>query len=389
MKKIIGLSALMAIIMMAVFGCEPQGFEPADDGKVSAISVKEAVYVGTGTPFMQISLKDNETLQLNVVLLPRNAKNQKVTFTHKRTDLMEVSQSGLITAKAVGKDVLTVKSDDGSVAVDYQVDIISHLVKATAIAPSAGEKIIKTGSVFDVASLLDFTPSDVWDKTLVCESDNQAVIAVNDSGVATALKEGEAKLTATTYYTIDGRPISVSFKVKIMDVLVYDLDRKGWSVTPSHSIPVDDAIKNAAGSLIDGDNTTCLSMVKPGKSYNEISKIPDEDAVGFILDMKSELRFNHFRIDHRAGNTVTYLRVWAVRLYGSNDGETYTPLTASDIDIPNVANSAVLTSGNVQIGDGSVVSYRYLKVSYALWDTGSGSTMQISEFNLGLAEAGE
>lgn len=135
---------MMAIIMMAVFGCEPQGFEPADDGKVSAISVKEAVYVGTGTPFMQISLKDNETLQLNVVLLPRNAKNQKVTFTHKRTDLMEVSQSGLITAKAVGKDVLTVKSDDGSVAVDYQVDIISHLVKATAIAPSAGEKIIKT-----------------------------------------------------------------------------------------------------------------------------------------------------------------------------------------------------------------------------------------------------
>lgn len=376
---------MMAIVMMVVFGCEPQGFEPANDGKVLAVSVKEAVYVGTGTPFMQISLKDNETLNLNVVVLPRNAKNQKVTFSHKHPDLMSVSESGLITPKAVGKGVLTVKAGDGDVTVDYQVEIISHLIKATGLALSPGEKIIKTATTFNVADLLVFTPSDVWDKTLICQSSDETVIALTDSG-ATALKEGETNITATTYYTTDGRPITVSFKVKVMDVLVADLDRKGWSVTPSHPIPEDAAIKNAPESLIDGDKATCLSMVKPGKSYGGIT-VPVEDDVYFILDMKSEQRFNHFRIDHRTGNTATIIRVWAVRLYGSNDGETYTPLTDTDIEIPNATYNTILTSGNVQIGDGSIASYRYLKVYYTSWDTGSGSSMQMSEFNLGLAAA--
>lgn len=112
MKKIIYLSVL-AVIML-VSGCDPQGFEPDNDGKVTSIAVKEAVYVSTGTPSMQISFKDNEELQLNVVILPQSAKNQKVTFTNKHPELMTVTETGLLKPKAFGTDTLIVSATDGS-----------------------------------------------------------------------------------------------------------------------------------------------------------------------------------------------------------------------------------------------------------------------------------
>ena len=130
--------AVIAAIMTAA--CSPQGFEPKNDGKVSSIAVKEAVYVSAGTPSMQISLKDNEELQLNVVILPRDAANKKVTFSNKHPELMEVTDAGVIKPKAVGTDTLTVGATDGSgVHTRYVVKIADHKVKATTVVTHSTE----------------------------------------------------------------------------------------------------------------------------------------------------------------------------------------------------------------------------------------------------------
>ncbi|MDR0824216.1 MAG: hypothetical protein LBN74_03930 [Prevotella sp.] len=114
MKKIIYLSTILIIAAMAITGCEPQGFEPENNGKITSISVKEAVYVSTGTPSMQISLKENVQLQLTVAVLPKDAKNQKLIFTNKHPELMEVTDAGLLKPKTVGIDTLIVSATDGS-----------------------------------------------------------------------------------------------------------------------------------------------------------------------------------------------------------------------------------------------------------------------------------
>lgn len=123
-KRLYYLPVLIVVAVMAMTGCDPQGFEAPTDGKVTSIAVKEAVYVSSGTPAMQISLKSNEELQLNVVILPQNAKNKNVTFSNKYPELMDVKENGLITGKAPGTDTLTISATDGSnVSTRFVVDI--------------------------------------------------------------------------------------------------------------------------------------------------------------------------------------------------------------------------------------------------------------------------
>jgi uncharacterized protein YjdB len=89
--------------------------------KVSAIAVKEAIYENG---VMQISLKSNASLQLTPFILPQNAANKTVAFSNKYPGLMDVSASGLITAKAAGIDTLTIRTTDGSgVKVSYKIKI--------------------------------------------------------------------------------------------------------------------------------------------------------------------------------------------------------------------------------------------------------------------------
>lgn len=376
MKKIPYIPALLMLFAhLLTASCNSKD----DHLAVSAIAIREAQYVSADN-VMRITIKDNDSLQLTPFIMPSEAAGVSLTYKNKRPELLSVSQSGLLTAKMVGVDTLAVSTADGGITVSYQVNIISHLIKATGLS-KVEDKIIKTGSSFDVNALVTFIPGDTWDKTLICSSDNEAVVTVGEEGVVTGVKEGEATITLKSYYTADGRPISTSFKVKVMDVLVYDLNRAGWEVSTSHSLPKDDAIKNAPGSLIDGNKATCLSMVKPGKTYDGITVTETED-VFFVLDMKSERRFDHFRIDHRTNNKNVYLRVWKISLYGSHDGASYQTI-AEDVAVPDVKEADILTSGNVRIS-GSVSEYRYLKVRYAEWDTKSGSTMQIAEFTVGV-----
>jgi uncharacterized protein YjdB len=91
---------------------------------VSAVTVKEAKYTNG---IMQISLKDNETLQLTPYILPQNATSKTVVFSNKHPELIEISGSGLITAKSAGIDTLTLRTTDGSgVKVSYKVNITNH-----------------------------------------------------------------------------------------------------------------------------------------------------------------------------------------------------------------------------------------------------------------------
>jgi hypothetical protein len=131
MKKIIlGISLLVAA-GMAVTSCEPKGFEPSKDGKVTAIGVTEATYNST-TKRMEITLPASlDVMPLTVRVWPDNAKNKRVTLVNKHPEYMEATTEiygpdASITRKTneAATDTLTVSATDGSgVYIDYIVKI--------------------------------------------------------------------------------------------------------------------------------------------------------------------------------------------------------------------------------------------------------------------------
>jgi hypothetical protein len=437
MKKISNYLYSTVLLTVAVLtGCEPQGFEPENDGKVTSIAVKEAVYVSTGTPSMQISFKDNTEMQLNVVILPQNAKNTTVTFTNKRPEIMTVTETGLLKPKTFGTDTLIISATDGSgVSTRYIVNIIDHMVKATAINVTAAGRDMKLkvgGNSFDLAAQVTLAPADTWDKTVTYTSNDESIATVDAAGIVSPVTVGN---TTITIRTTDGSNLSTDCIVTVQDLVrrEEDINRTNWTVTTqthngygymwdggTQAAPVTGLPEH----LFDDQTGSYLSLVKPGGSINGVAPPAEGTPPSFIVDMQTAQEFEYVKWSHRNGsytnpagtgsvssNTYTYLRVYGITLEGSNDGQNFTPIAPAE---PAGADATIVWIPQKASYVGSVTSvedapytipvtkstWRYVKVNlvvqsrnygpdkfqhpdYSGNGAASGNTMQVAEFGLG------
>ena len=117
-----------------------------------------------------------------------------------------------------------------------------------------------------------------------------------------------------------------------------------------------------------------MSMVKPGKSYDGITVAANEQ-VFFVIDMQKEVEFDYLSIQHRTSNTNEYLRPYGFSIYGSNNGTEFSSIEENLAGEPSKPEYKLNLPTNVK--------YRYIKVVYSLWDTKTGSTIQLAELNIG------
>ena len=61
-----------------------------------------------------VTLEEGQTLQLTAIVTPSNASNKTVSWSSDNTNVITVSNTGLVIAKAAGKATVTVKAKDGS-----------------------------------------------------------------------------------------------------------------------------------------------------------------------------------------------------------------------------------------------------------------------------------
>jgi hypothetical protein len=375
--------AIGAILCFCLSGCK----DDDDTVKISAISVIEATYTNS---IMQLSLKDNATLQLTPFIMPQDAANKTLTYSNKHKEIMDVSESGLITAKAIGTDTLTVSATDGSdVKVSYRVNITDHKVKATGITVSSDGRNheLKIGSAsFDLAAHVTVTPADTWDKTVTYQSLNEAIVTVTANGIVSPVGVGATVVRITI---TDGSNISTdcNFTVKDLVIRKVDIDRAAWTVTTSVDYNyVPDGTSGLPEHMFDNNAATFLSIVKPGKTYNSLTT-PVDHVLYFIVDMKAKKAFDYIRWNHRAANANNYLRVWGINIAGSNDGITFADIQAN-VEIPTNSRTENIADATTYQIDIPESEYQYVKVTITKWSDNSGGatsggTVQIGEFGLG------
>ncbi len=253
-------------------------------------------------------------------------------------------------------------------------------VSELLLPASLHNQTVGLGQVFDLASLIEVLPENAGNKTLsyTVEGDKDAVSIEN--GILKIEKEGTAtiKVAAT-----DGSGVTTDLKIICSGTEPFIRD--GWSVATSIKYSngngyVTDGSTGKPEDMFDGDASTFLSLVKPGKSYSGYTT-PADHQLYFIIDMGTEQSFNYFTWAHRVGNNSDYLRVWGVSIDGSNNGEDFTEIQ-SNIDIPYANNTDEI---KIEIPEST---YRYIKVKLVKWSdiaggSKSGSSMQIGEFNVG------
>jgi hypothetical protein len=194
-----------------------------------------------------------------------------------------------------------------------------------------------------------------------------------------------------------------------------DLDRANWTVTTQTATDYNYTADGSTGKpehILDGDATTFLSLVKPGKSYSPVPLQSADFTPSFTINMQSPQTFDYIKWQHRGGSgeppKYNYLRVFAVDVEGSDTGNDndFTPVnTAGLLWIPNSKGYVGAQTGvddNIYKIEVPKSTCQYVRVKLKVWSdnykvstgyqhpdypgTGaaSGSTMQIAEFGLGV-----
>ncbi|MDR2038373.1 MAG: discoidin domain-containing protein [Bacteroidales bacterium] len=257
---------------------------------------------------------------------------------------------------------LTMPTDES-----YQQELQNRGVQSMTLTPQGIKLVWQPVDDFTMQyTMVKFTDASNVEQSIRVENDETSTVIVG-------LGHG-MPFTLTSNYKPEGvSDVYIDATPRLYNPTTIDLDRIGWTSTQSHPRPSDSPSPTAH---LDGDLSTFLSQVKPGKSNGNIS--PGNDPVFFIVDMLEAQEFNYFRIRHR--NTTLGLRVWGLSIYGSNDGTNFSEIQL-DIDIPNVTSTNDLESPNIEI---PLSTYRYIKAIYTKWDTVNNSAVQMSEFYLGI-----
>ena len=181
------------------------------DGKVTTMALGEAVITAkcgevsatcavtvVATPVESVtlnqttaSLRVGQTVTLTATVMPEDATDKTVTWTSSNEAVATVDANGKVTAKALGKAVITAKSGDVSATCTVTVEptpVESVTLNQTSATLRVGQTVTLTATV---------QPEDATDKTVTWSSSNEAVATVDAEGKVTAMALGEAVITAT------------------------------------------------------------------------------------------------------------------------------------------------------------------------------------------------
>lgn len=324
-----------------------------------------------------ISVYTTESYQIELSVSPENAEiKAPVVYLYRSSDkdVFIVSENGLITATGIGEAVLHITTTEyPGLRALAMVKVSDRYFDVTSIEvdPEFKNYSMAIGATLDLSGHVTIKPDNATNPAVTYQSSNTEVATITELGFIEAKSLGT---TTIKIIPIDGSPVYGECTINVKEVTYTHLDRANWIVTPSHALPKDIAFKNAPESILDGKLDTGLSMVKPGKTFEGVT-VPAGDIPSFVVDMGKEETFEYLRIDHRSTSSYEYLRPYKLSLFGSNDNTIFTPI------LENVAGQP--TESNFTIHIPVKVKYRYIKVAYTEWNTKSGSSIQISELNIG------
>lgn len=191
-KRIMAL-ALTAVVAASTF--------IADTGiaatKVSSVAV-------TAPAAGSLCMKKGTAFNLKVKVLPAKASNKKVKYSTNKKKVAKVSSKGKIKAVGVGSAKITAKASNGKKST-VSVKVVKKFTKVSKVTLSQSNATLYTNGTEaekTVSLSAKAAPSKATVKTVKYVSSDKSVASVTNKGVVTAIKTGNAVITA---YAADGR----------------------------------------------------------------------------------------------------------------------------------------------------------------------------------------
>lgn len=157
---------------------------PQDGTKVTGVTLHKST----------IEMDVNQTSVLYATIAPATASNKSIVWTSNNSNVVEISQNGILTSKAEGIAYVTATTVNGGIATWCTV-IVKKL-------PVTGITLDKTSSSIEVGKSIilkaTVVPANATNKSVNWESNNSNIASVNSTGKVVGKAIGEAIITVTT-----------------------------------------------------------------------------------------------------------------------------------------------------------------------------------------------
>lgn len=212
-----------------------------------------------------LALNKGQSFKLTATVTPEDATDA-LEWTSSDEAVATVSSDGLVTAKAGGKTVVTVKAGTLSATCNVQVIVPTASV---SVKPESATLYVGGDGVSLQATVL---PEDASNKEVVWESGNKQVATVDASGKVSPVSEGQAVITAT----VKGTTLSAKCNVTVVYASVQSV-----SVNPATmSLYIGEKGKLTATVLPDYVKDKTVTWASADETVATVSQTGEVTAIG-------------------------------------------------------------------------------------------------------------
>lgn len=137
------------------------------------------------------TLQKRERKQLQVTISPEEASDHKVIYSSSNPNIATIDDKGVIHALTSGTTTITVKAQENSVQNSIEINVFSPV---TGISIDQTELYMPVGDNFKINAYIE--PDDANNPNIIYKSDNEDIATIDESGIITAVKEGETIISA-------------------------------------------------------------------------------------------------------------------------------------------------------------------------------------------------
>lgn len=182
-----------------------------DGSNVSAsCTVKVVPTIATGitvTADGSTTLKATETVQLTATVTPATTTDKSVTWNSDKPDIASVSESGVVTAVAVGEANITATNSAGQSST-IKITVIPTLVETIELNRYTAQIRVQDGYRLTA----NIYPLTATDKSVTWSSSNPQIVSVDTEGNVLGIGLGEAQIICTAN---DGSGITAQCRVTV------------------------------------------------------------------------------------------------------------------------------------------------------------------------------
>lgn len=184
----------------------------------------------------EITLTEGDTEDLIAIITPENATDKTVTWKSSDREIATVSDTGVVTAIKEGIAIIYASSSNGLTA-ECKVTVKPAYVEVTSVSLTNTELMMREGHTADLIAIV--RPDNATNKSITWSSSDETIATVDQTGIVTAIKVGNATITASSHNNIRAN----CFVTVVPDVKPVE----GISVNPtSLEMEVDDTYKLTA-----------------------------------------------------------------------------------------------------------------------------------------------